>query len=149
MAYSIEAAMKSDLFEEVMVSTDDDEIAEISIKHRAEIPFMRNNRTSDDYATTIDVVKEDVSEYSRLLNHHFESICCIYHVAPLISIKHLTEGLELLNSENFKSVFPVISFGYPVWRGLKITEEGKTEMVWPEFKNTRSQDKVKVYHDHG
>lgn len=149
IAYSIEAALQSGLFEEVMVSTDDLEIAEIAIKYGAKVPFYRSAETSNDLATTMAVIQEVVSEYKNHFNKEFDLVCCIYPTAPLIQVQHLKNGLDFLLAKNFDSVYPVVAFGYPVWRGVEITNEGKTQMIWPEYKNARSQDLKKVYHDAG
>lgn len=149
IAYSIEAALQSGLFEEVMVSTDDLEIAEMAIKYGAKVPFYRSAETSNDFATTMAVILEVVSEYKNHFNKIFDLVCCIYPTAPLIQVQHLKNGLDLLLSKNLDSVFPVVAFGYPVWRGVEITDEGKTKMVWPEYQNSRSQDLKKVFHDAG
>ena len=149
IAYSIEAALKSELFDEVMVSTDDKEIAEISIKHGAKVPFMRSGKTSDDYATTMDVIREVIHNYETQIGEKFDLICCIYPTAPLMHVNHIKAGLELLKERKYDAVLPVVPFSYPVWRGLKLNDEGKTKYVWPEYKNTRSQDLEKVYHDAG
>jgi len=149
ITYSIDAALGSGLFEEVMVSTDDKEIAEIAIKYGARVPFYRSDEASSDFATTMSVVKEVVSIYKRQFNKTFDLICCIYPTAPLIQVQHLKTGLDILLAKNFDSVFPVVAFGYPVWRGVEITDEGKTLMVWPEYQNSRSQDLKKIYHDAG
>jgi len=149
IAYSIEAALKSELFEEVMVSTDDHEIAEIAIKYGAKVPFYRTAASSNDFATTMSVIQEVVTEYNSKFNEVFDLVCCIYPTAPLIQLNDLKTGLDLLMAKNFDSVFPVVDFGYPIWRGVEITEEGKTQMVWPEHQNSRSQDLRKIYHDAG
>lgn len=149
ITYSIEAALQSGLFSEVMVSTDDIEIAEIALKHGAKVPFYRSKETSNDVATTFEVIHEVVSEYKNQFNKEFDLVCCIYPTAPLIQVQQLKNGLNLLLAKNFNSVFPVVAFGYPVWRGLEITEEGKTKMVWPKYQNSRSQDLKKIYHDAG
>ncbi|NOQ25964.1 MAG: pseudaminic acid cytidylyltransferase [Bacteroidales bacterium] len=149
IAYSIETALKTEIFDEVMVSTDDDEIAEIARKYGASVPFMRSKGTSDDHATTLSVIKEVLATYKIKQEKDFNLICCIYPTAPLIQIKHLKKGLELLESKNYQSVFPVVTFGYPVWRGLERMDDGKTNMLWPENLNARSQDMKKVYHDAG
>jgi N-acylneuraminate cytidylyltransferase len=149
IAYSIEAALKSGLFEEVMVSTDVEEIAKISVKYGATVPFYRSPETSNDIATTFEVLHEVISEYKNHFNREFDLVCCIYPTAPLIQVQQLKNGLDLLLSEKFTSVYPVVAFGYPIWRGLEVTDEGKTKMVWPKFQNSRSQDLKKVYHDAG
>lgn len=149
VVYSIETALKSGLFEEVMVSTDDKEIAEVTKKYGASVPFMRSKKTADDFATTMDVLNEVVDTYKKQLNKQFDYVCCIYATAPLIRVEHLKKGFNLMLNENLSSVYPIVPFGYPVWRGVKINESGHTEMVWKEFTNARSQDLEKIYHDAG
>ena len=149
IAYSIEVALRSRLFDEVMVSTDDEEIAAIAIQYGASVPFMRSEKVADDYATTMDVLKEVEFMYKEHCSKEFEYICCIYATAPLINTKHLNDGYELLKNKHYSSVFPIVPFGYPVWRGVKINKQGITEMVWEQYKHSRSQDLEKVYHDAG
>ena len=147
IAYSIEAALKSGLFEEVMVSTDDNEIAEIGQKYGAKIPFLRSKKNADDFATTVDVLLEVLTKYKKMGNE-FENVCCIYPTAPFITEVKLKEACEKLSVENFDAVFPVIPFGYPIQRSLKINNN-KLEFFFPEFENSRSQDLEKSYHDAG
>lgn len=149
IAYSIEVALQSGLFEEVMVSTDDEEIAEIAEKYGAKVPFLRRAETSDDHATTMEVILEVIEEYKKQQSRKFEYLCCIYPTAPLIKSDHLKAGFDLIKTKNHLAVLPVVLFGYPIWRGLIITDEGKTEMIWPEFQKARSQDLRKTYHDAG
>jgi N-acylneuraminate cytidylyltransferase len=149
IAYSINAALESGLFDEVMVSTDDEEIATIALKYGAKVPFMRSAINSNDYATTMDVIDEVLECYKKNQGVNFQFSCCIYPTAPLIEIKHLQEGLSEMVKHNFVSVFPIVAFSYPIWRGISIDDDGKAAMVWPEFLNTRSQDVKKVYHDAG
>ncbi len=149
IAYSIEAALKSCLFDEVMVSTDDEEIAEISLKFGARVPFLRSKNNSDDFATTMDVIYEVLNNYKEIASKYFQFTCCIYPTAPLIKITDLQEGYSKIVANNFTSVFPVVEFSYPVWRGLSINEDETACMIWPEFTNSRSQDLRKVYHDAG
>ena len=149
IAYSIEAALQSGLFEELMVSTDDKEIAEIAVKYGAKVPFYRNAEISSDFTTTMEVIQEVLITYKNLYSREFDLICCIYPTAPLIQVDHLKKGLNLLLEHDFNTVFPVIDFGYPIWRGVEISNEGKTKMIWPEYQNSRSQDLKKVYHDAG
>jgi pseudaminic acid cytidylyltransferase len=148
IAYSIEAALTSGLFDEVMVSTDDEEIAEVARKYGAKVPFLRSKANADDFSTTIDVLKEVELTYKQKINKTFDFICCIYPTAPLISSKQLNQGFELIKKEKVEVVFPIVLFSYPIWRGVEIIE-GKTQMVWPEYINSRSQDLKKVYHDAG
>ncbi|OFX85991.1 MAG: pseudaminic acid cytidylyltransferase [Bacteroidetes bacterium GWF2_33_16] len=149
IAYSIETALQSRLFDEVMVSTDDEEIAEVALQFGAKVPFLRSKETSSDYATTLDVVNEVLTRYQNELKSVFEYVCCIYPTAPLINGTTLQEGLNLLINNQFDSVLPAVPFSYPVWRGLERTDTGQTKMIWPEYLNSRSQDLKKVYHDAG
>ena len=149
ISYSIEIAISSCLFDEVMVSTDDMEIAELSKGFGAKVPFLRSEKTADDFATTMDVLNEVYEKYKSDIGKSYDNICCIYPTAPLIQIQHLKVGLESLLIKNFDTFFPVVEFTYPIWRGLSIDESGKSKMVWPEYLNMRSQDLNKVYHDAG
>lgn len=149
IAYSIEAAIKSELFDEVMVSTDDNEIAEVALKYGAKVPFLRSNKNSNDYSTTMDVIKEVINQYKIKNNADFENGCCIYPTAPLLNIDHLNNGYNKLISSDFSTVFSAVEFSYPIWRGLSINEDNSAKMIWPQHLNDRSQDLQKVYHDAG
>ena len=147
IAYSIEAALKSDLFDEVMVSTDDEEIAHVAIRYGAKVPFIRSAKNADDFATTVDVLKEVLIAYQQQ-NRFFRLGCCIYPTAPFATANHLKEGLRELTTNNFDSVFPIVSFDYPIWRGLEIVDR-KIKLIWSEYEKSRSQDLKKAYHDAG
>ena len=131
-----------------MVSTDDDEIAAIARHYGAMVPFLRSADNANDFAATIDVLKEVEQNYRQILNKTFDFICCIYPTAPLMNKIQLQEGFELLKGKQLDAVFPIVPFSYPVWRGLEILDE-KTKMVWPQYINSRSQDLKTVYHDAG
>lgn len=148
IAYSIETALQSGLFEEVMVSTDDEEIAEVAKRYGAKVPFFRSELTSGDYATTSQVLAEVLEGY-RKSGNAFEEACCIYPTAPLIRIERLIEGFAELKAKKARSVFPVVAYSSPIWRALKQTSVGAFEMIWPEHLNSRSQDLEKAYHDAG
>jgi pseudaminic acid cytidylyltransferase len=148
IAYSIKTALSSGLFDEVMVSTDDAEIKEIALKYGAKVPFMRSPENSNDYATTMDVIQEVLKKYNEK-TIHFKYACCIYPTAPLIRPRHLSEGFDKLKANNLYTVFPMVEFSYPIWRGLEIQADGKTKMLWREYLGARSQDLTKVYHDAG
>ena len=148
IAYSIETALQSGLFEEVMVSTDDPEIAKVARRYGAKVPFFRSEKNSGDYSTTADVLLEVLDEY-KVRKLTFEYACCIYATAPLVRQRDLNDGYHKLVNEGRSSVFPVVKFSYPIWRGLKILERGQVEMIWPEHINSRSQDLTDVYHDVG
>lgn len=147
IAYSIEAAIKSDLFDEVMVSTDDKEIAEIAGSFGAKIPFFRSQENSDDYAMTADVIKEVILEYQKR-SQYFEYLCCIYPTAPFITAEKLEKSMKMLFENNVDCVLPVVKYSYPVQRSLKI-ENNRAKMLWPENYLKRSQDLESIYHDTG
>ncbi len=148
LAYSIEAAQKTGLFDEIMVSTDDEEIAEVALKYGASVPFMRSAETASDYATTADVLKEVLSEYHKL-GQEFDNFCCFYATAPLVQSKDVTAAFERLQSSDFTCVYPVVQFSYPIWRCLDLAEDGTMTRHWPEYERSRSQDLPKEYHDTG
>lgn len=148
IAYSIETALHSGLFDKVMVSTDDEEIAEVSKKYGAEVPFFRSASTSDDFATTADVLTEVLNQYENL-GISFEYACCCYATAPFTTAQRLAEGLNKLIVDNADSVFPISAFSYPIFRSLKKSEDGRIGMIWPENLNKRSQDFLEAFHDAG
>jgi pseudaminic acid cytidylyltransferase len=148
IAYSIEAALNSGLFDEVMVSTDDSEIAEIAINYGAKVPFMRSEKKSSDFASTYDVLEEVLCTYKNI-NKEFEYACCIYPCAPMISIEQLNMAYKLLKSNLFDAVIPIIPFSFPIQRAFRISEDEKLDFFHPEFTLVNSQDLVKGYHDVG
>lgn len=148
LAYSIEAALKSGLFEEVMVSTDDEEIAEVARQYGAKVPFMRSVETASDFATTADVLREVIANY-RKQEREFDNFCCFYATAPLVQSKDVVAAYERLQQSDFTCVYPVVQFSYPIWRCLDLSEDGTMTRHWPEYENSRSQDLPKEYHDTG
>ena len=148
IAYSIEAALSSGLFDVVMVSTDDDEISEIAKNYGASVPFYRSEKNADDYATTFDVINEVTSEYKKR-GDEFEYTCCIYPCAPLVSKRSLEESFLKLVTFNLDCVFPIVRFGFPIQRAVKIDANNLINMFQPEFMQTRSQDLEISYHDAG
>lgn len=147
ISYSIQAAIKAGCFDEVMVSTDDTEIAEIAAGYGAEIPFYRSPETSDDYATTIDVLLEVINEY-RKLGKEFDYCCCIYPTAPFIDPEKLKLGLELICASGTAAAVPVVQYSFPIQRSVQI-ENGLIKPIQPDCLNMRSQDLNKNYHDIG
>ena len=147
MAYSIEAALKSEVFDTVMVSTDDREIAEIAEKHGATVPFFRSEKTSNDFAVTSQVLAEVLEEYESR-GQCFDRVCCIYPTAPFITAERLRTAMELLEEKQADSVLPVVRFSFPPQRGV-VLEDGFLKFKWPEHRNTRSQDLEPFYHDVG
>lgn len=148
IAYSIEAALQSGIFDEVMVSTDDEEIAEISRQYGASVPFLRSAETSNDYATTADVISEVIDWYDKN-GRNFDVVCCLYATAPFVTSQKLCQAAKLIERGDWDSAFPCVEFSYPVLRSLIINPDGRIEMKWPEYKNSRSQDLQKFYHDAG
>lgn len=149
VAYSIEAALKSGLFEEVMVSTDDEEIAKIAKNYGASVPFLRSERTSNDVAGLADVVEEVTNMYSTLCDKKFDYICCILSTSPLLTKQLLQCGFDELITKNADSVRPLVRFGYPIQRAFLLDEQGAVRMFNPEYSQTRSQDLVPAFHDAG
>lgn len=148
IAYSIEAAINSNLFDEIMISTDDEEIAEIAKQYGAKVPFFRSSENSNDFATLADVIDEVKMQY-LILEKKFENICCILPTAPLLTVGNLRAGYELLINKKADSVRPVVRFSYPFQRAVKLDDNGKVNMFYPEYQNTRSQDLELAFHDAG
>lgn len=148
IAYSIEAALQSGLFDEVMVSTEDQEIAEIAVKYGAKVPFMRSKENADDFAGPGDVVFEVLREYEKT-NANFDLCCCIYATSPLIKPDRIKQAVDLLNKSGFDVVFPVGKFSSPIRRSYNIDNDGRAVMNFPEFEKYRSQDLPNAYFDAG
>ncbi|MBA4745330.1 MAG: pseudaminic acid cytidylyltransferase [Muricauda sp.] len=145
IAYSIELAIQSNLFTEVMVSTEDEEIAAIAKKFGASVPFLRSKKNSDDFATLSEVIDEVLSTYKT----QFDFICCILPTAPLASLEALNEGLSVLQKNQYDSVRPVVEFSYPIQRAIKIDSDNRMHFFFPEHYKSRSQDLEPSYHDAG
>lgn len=145
--YSIEKALQSGLFDEVMVSTDDLEIAILAKENGANVPFMRGDINSNDFATTFDVIEEVLYKYKQE-GKEFEYVCCIYPCAPLLQIEKLKESFWKLVNQNYDSVFPVVQFSVPIQRAFKIFNN-KVRFFQPKFVKCRSQDLEKTYFDAG
>ena len=147
ISYSIRAALKSRLFDTVMVSTDDERIAEISRRFGAEVPFMRSEKTSDDFSTTEEVLLEVLEKYDER-KQRFDLACCIYPTAPFITEKRLREAYALISEGGCNAVFPVVPFSFPPQRGL-FEDDGFVHPTSPGDYMKRSQDLKPVYHDSG
>ncbi|MDR2409285.1 MAG: pseudaminic acid cytidylyltransferase [Bacteroidales bacterium] len=149
IAYSIETALKTQLFDEVMVSTDDADIAEIARQYGASVPFLRSESTANDFATLADVLIEVVKCYGQT-GVYSENVCCILSTMPLVDTQDIVDAFQLLTESNkYQSVYPVVAFSYPILRSLKMDGQGYLSMNWPEYLNTRSQDLKPAYHDSG
>lgn len=147
IAYSIEAALASGLFREVMVSTEDMEIAEIARQYGAAVPFMRSPKTSDDYATTRDVLAEVLSDY-KTNGMQFDYLCCLYPTAPFVTPQKLQDSFATLQEQKADALVPIVRFDFPIQRALRV-ENGRLRFVDPEHAKTRSQDLEPRYHDCG
>ena len=148
IAYSIEAAINSNIFDEIMVSTDDIEIASIAKEYGAKVPFFRSEKNSNDFSTTSVVIEEVILEYKKL-GKYFDQLCCCYPTAPFVTPERLTQGLEVLDNNDVESVFPIVEFDYPILRSFKLNDNKYLDYNWPEYINSRSQDLPNSYHDAG
>ncbi len=147
IAYSIEAALKSGVFDEVMVSTDDEEIAEVARRYGARVPFMRSEETASDYATTRQVLTEVFREYEKL-GQYFDVAVCLYPTAPFVTAEKIKKALEILEREQADALTPVVKYSYPPQRAFVI-KEGTLQFQFPENATKRSQDLEPIYHDCG
>lgn len=148
IAYSIKAALESCLFDQVMVSTDDEEIAEISLSYGASVPFLRSKENSDDYSGTTEVLLEVLEQY-KLRGESFAAACCLYPTAPFVTGKKIRESYEIFCQKNYETVFPVVRFSSPIQRALKISDDNRISMFYPENRTKRSQDLEEAYYDAG
>lgn len=146
IAYSIEAALRSAIFDEVMVSTDDEEIAGIARQYGAKVPFFRSSETSNDFATTADVINEVLDRYSDS-GKEYDTVTCIYSTAPFVTSQRIVEAFRKLD-EAIDSVFTMVQYSYPPQRALHMVD-GMVAMLYPEYKLSRSQDLEPIYHDAG
>lgn len=145
--YSIAAALGSGLFDEVMVSTDSQKIADIACAAGAKVPFLRSEKASDDFATTADVLREVLERY-QYRGMTYDIACCIYPTAPFVTSEKLINAVELLRKTQADTVLPVVSFSFPPQRGIVIRDH-KVEWLDDKYINARSQDLEPVYHDCG
>lgn len=148
IAYAIDAAVKSRVFDTVMVSTDDMGIADIAKRYGADVPFMRSEQTADDYATTKEVLQEVLRTYAER-GEAFDIACCIYPTAPLLTGERIREAMQLLEEDaDTDLVLPVVRFSYPPQRAFTMEEDLLT-LAYPEYRDARSQDLTPFYHDAG
>ena len=148
IAYSIEAALKSNCFSQVIVSTDDDEISEVAKKYGAHVPFVRPDELSNDYVGTIPVIKHTI-EWMEDNNNYIENVCCLYATAPFIQSKIISKAYQQLKNSSADYCFSVTSFAFPIQRAIRIVQDNKVDMFYPEHFNTRSQDLEEAFHDAG
>lgn len=148
LEYSLKAAIESHIFSEVMVSTDDVEVAEVAKACGASVPFLRSQINSNDFAVTADVILEVIKNYEQL-GKQFEYVCCIYPTAPFLSAEKLQTAFKMLKESDADCIFPICEFSFPILRSLKVDEANKVSFYWPEYELTRSQDLPKAYQDSG
>ena len=148
IAWSISAALESGIFDHIIVSTDDKDIAEVARSEGAEVPFMRPVELSDDHTATVPVIAHAI-EASEALWGLQENICCLYATAPFVQASDLSDAHALLDKTGAKYAFPVTSFPFPIQRGVRLRKDGRMEMFQPEYALTRSQDLEEAYHDVG
>jgi N-acylneuraminate cytidylyltransferase len=148
IAYSIEAALESNCFEQVIVSTDDNEIAEVAKTYGAKVPFIRPSELSNDYAGTVPVIKHTI-EWLEDQNNTIDNVCCLYATAPFIQSQTISKAFQQLQESKADYCFSVTSFAFPIQRSIRITQDDKVDMFYPENFNVRSQDLEEAYHDAG
>jgi pseudaminic acid cytidylyltransferase len=148
IAWSIEAAIASGLFDRVIVSTDDFEIAEVGKAYGAEVPFMRSPELSDDHTGTAAVIAHAI-KWHQAQSLMPDLVCCIYATSPFVSVMDLQRGLKILTNTNLDFAFSVTSYAFPIQRAIKLTKDGRVEMFQHEHFDTRSQDLEEAYHDAG
>jgi len=146
IAWSIEAARSSGLFDQIITSTDDDEIAEVAKQFGAEVPFIRPEELSDDYAGTTPVIAH-ATQWALNQGYEIDAVCCIYATAPFLQVDDLKCGWEVLRDGDWDYSFTVTEYAAPIFRSFKKTNEGGLEMFFPEYFSTRSQDLPLALHD--
>lgn len=150
IAWSIQAAIDSGCFDEVWVSTDDEEIAAVAQVYGAKVPFLRPAYLSDDFATTADVMSHAVEEFGKINHTLPDYICCLYATAPFVTKADLVQGLEKIkNNSNLNYVFSATTYPFPIQRAVKLNEHDTVEMFSPQYFNIRSQDLEEAWHDAG
>jgi len=148
IAWSIEEAQKSGLFDHIVVSTDSEKIATVAKAYGAKVPFLRPAELSDDLTPTAPVLMHAIEEMEKLAGP-VAYACCLYATAPFIQSKYLVQGLETIENTGAATVFSVTTFAFPILRALTVTDAGQLQMIWPEYELTRSQDLPECYHDAG
>jgi len=148
IAWSIEAAIESECFDRVIVSTDDNEIAAVARKYGADVPFVRPPELSDDYTGTIPVISH-ATEWQNAHGEEASYVCCIYATAPFVQVDDLKRGLKTLMETEVDYVFTVTNYPFPIQRAIRIVQDSKVEMFQPEYFYARSQDLEEAWHDAG
>ena len=147
LAYSIEAATSTGLFDEVMVSTDDGEIADVARSLGASVPFLRDPGNADDRAPLAAVVLECLERYATA-GASFDSVLCLLATAPFATASRIADAYERFSAGGYDSFMPVVRFSFPILRAMRLSGD-QVSMMWPEHRDTRSQDLEPAYHDSG
>ena len=148
IAWPIEVAKQSELFDHILVSTDDEEIAKVAKSCGAEVPFLRPAKLSDDYAGTTEVIAHAVS-WMHEQQWQPKAVCCIYATSVFFIADDLKKGFDALNTGNWSYAFSATDFEYPIFRSFRDHPDGGVEMFFPEHYHSRSQDLPQAYHDAG
>ena len=146
--WTIQAIKKSNIFDEIVVSTDDEEIAEIATKYGASTPFFRPKDLADDFTTTHSVVFHAVNALIDL-GYELDNICCLYPCSPFIQPFDLVETLKLIEGKKNYYIYPVTEFPHPINRAIRLTKENKVQLIDSDTEQTRTQDLEPAYHDSG
>lgn len=146
--YSIQAAKDSGVFDRIIVSTDDHEIALLAKEYDVEVPFFRPEHLSNDYAATTEVIAHSIQFYLDQ-GESFDAVCCLYATAPFVQSEDIKKGYALIQTNRWEYVFSATSFGFPIFRSIKKNLDSSVEMFYPEHFKTRSQDLPEAFHDAG
>jgi pseudaminic acid cytidylyltransferase len=146
--WSIRAALASHCFDDIVLSTDDEEIAAVGQSLGAWVPFFRYRETATDHATTAEVLVETLARLEDL-KKYYHAVCCLYPTAPFTTAQDLQIGLAKLDTDNFEVILPITRFQYSIWRSFKLHDDSRVEMNWPEQRDARSQDLPQAFHDAG
>jgi pseudaminic acid cytidylyltransferase len=148
IAYSVAAAQQTGLFDQVVVSTDDEEIASVAREFGATTPFIRPKEIADDFTGTNAVVKHAIAWFNERTSN-VRHACCLYATAPLVQARFIKEGYEALSRSDAAFAFSITSYAFPIQRAMRITPDGRVDAIYPEHRMTRSQDLEPAYHDAG
>lgn len=148
ISWTIREAQKSQLFDHIIVSTDDDEIKKISEQHGAIVPFVRPANISDDNTPTVPVISHAIKEIDSS-HGHVDYACCIYPCSPLLKDYDLIKSFNMLKSTGENFVYPIVEYPHPIYRSMKQSKDGRMQFIYPEYELTRTQDLEEAFHDAG
>ena len=148
LAWPVEAAKKSGLFEKIIVSTDDEDIARVARHWGAEVPFMRPSELADDHTPVLEVIRHTLQQLEKS-GSRADYVCCILATAVFLQPRYLEQGLEMIRQKKCSFAFSVASYEFPIQKSLRIKNDGSVEPMFPEYFSHRSQDLEEAYHDAG